>query len=101
MSIQTIPDGYATVTPWIISPDTDGLLDYLHRAFGAEELDRFVTDEGVIGHAETRIGDAVVMAFDARPDWPPTPAFLRLSTSRTRTPPTAPPSRRAAPRSPR
>ena len=34
--------------------------------------------DGVIGHAEFRIGDSVVMAFDARPGWPDTPAFLRL-----------------------
>jgi PhnB protein len=25
-----------------------------------------------------RIGDSVVMMFDAKPDWPPTPGFLRL-----------------------
>lgn len=26
----------------------------------------------------TRIGDSIVMPFDAPPNWPPTPAFLRL-----------------------
>ena len=33
--------------------------------------------DGVIGHAEVRIGDSVVMMFD-KPEWPATPAFLRL-----------------------
>jgi len=32
----------------------------------------------LIVHAEVRIGDSVVMMFDSRPGWPPTPAFLRL-----------------------
>lgn len=34
--------------------------------------------DGKIGHAELRIGDSVVMMFDARDDWPDTPAFMRL-----------------------
>ncbi|MFF5966774.1 VOC family protein [Streptomyces collinus] len=78
MTVQPIPDGYHTVTPWIISRDTAGLIDYLKEAFGAEEIARVVGEDGRIGHAEVRIGDSVVMPFDAPPDWPPTPAFLRL-----------------------
>ncbi|WP_049572351.1 VOC family protein [Nonomuraea sp. SBT364] len=72
------PEGYTTVTAWIISRDTAAVIDYLKAAFDAEELGRVVDDRGVIGHAEVRIGDAIVMLFDAAPDWPPTPAFLRL-----------------------
>jgi uncharacterized glyoxalase superfamily protein PhnB len=34
--------------------------------------------DGTIGHAEVRIGDSVVMAFDARPEWPDTPSFLSV-----------------------
>jgi uncharacterized glyoxalase superfamily protein PhnB len=78
MTTSYITEGYTTVTPWIVSRDTAGLIDYLERAFGAVELDRMADAEGRIGHAEVRIGDAVVMMFDARPGWPRTPAFLRL-----------------------
>ena len=73
-----MPEGYFTVTPWIISADTAKLLDFVTRAFDAEELGRVVLENGAIGHAEFRIGDSIVMAFDARPEWPETPAFLRL-----------------------
>jgi PhnB protein len=73
-----VPEGYFTVTPWIVSRDTARLLDFVARAFGAEELGRVVLDHGAIGHAEFRIGDSIVMAFDARPEWPDTPALLRL-----------------------
>ncbi|MEV7091572.1 VOC family protein [Amycolatopsis sp. NPDC051045] len=76
--VNPVPDGYTTVTPWIIGRDTDGLLDFLKRAFDAEELGRVVGEDGKIGHAEVRIGDAVVMAFDSRDDWLDTPAYLRL-----------------------
>ncbi|MEQ4716629.1 VOC family protein [Nonomuraea sp. B19D2] len=75
---MNIPEGYTTVTPWIIGHDTAGLIDYLKTAFDAVELARVTDDEGRIGHAEVRIGDAVVMMFDAAPHWPSTPAFLRL-----------------------
>ncbi|WP_327089563.1 VOC family protein [Nonomuraea sp. NBC_01738] len=78
MSVKAIPDGYTTVTPWLISRDTGAVIDFLREAFDAEELGRVVDDRGVIGHAEVRIGDAVVMLFDAGPSWPATPAFLRL-----------------------
>jgi uncharacterized glyoxalase superfamily protein PhnB len=72
------PGGYTTVTPWIIGRDTAGLLDFLKAAFDAEELGRVVGEDGKIGHAEVRIGDAVVMAFDSPDGWADTPAFLRL-----------------------
>jgi PhnB protein len=76
--VQPAPPGYTAVTPWIVSRSTDRLLAFVTEAFGAEELARVPNPDGSIGHAEFRIGDAVVMAFDARPSWPATPAFLRL-----------------------
>jgi PhnB protein len=76
--LAPVPEGYHSVTPWIITRDTAALLDFLHRAFGAEELARILDADGRIGHAEARIGDSVVMAFDAPEQWPGTPSFLRL-----------------------
>lgn len=78
MDVKPVPEGYTTVTPWIISRDTARLIDYLQEAFGAEEFVTITGTDGRIEHAEVRIGDSVVMMFDARPDWPPTPCFLRL-----------------------
>ncbi len=75
--MEVVPDGYHTVTPWMISAGTtDQLIDFVVGVFDATELGR-VDVGGVIGHAEVRIGDSVVMMFD-KPDWPRTPAFLRL-----------------------
>ncbi|MED4752359.1 hypothetical protein [Brevibacillus choshinensis] len=39
---------------------------------------RVYNEDGTIGHAEVRIGDSVVMMFDAKEEWPDTPSFLRL-----------------------
>jgi PhnB protein len=76
--VNPIPDGYHSVTPWMISRDAAGLIDFLREAFDAVELARLQGEDGSIEHAEVRIGDSVVMMFDAKPDWPDTPAFLRL-----------------------
>ncbi len=76
-AVQPIPEGYRTVTPWIISRDTAKLLDFMKEAFGAEEIDRVYNEDGTIGHAEVKIGDSIVMAFDWRGEWE-TPCFLRL-----------------------
>jgi uncharacterized glyoxalase superfamily protein PhnB len=73
-----VPEGYASVTPWIVSQDAAGLLDFLAQAFDATELGRVENEDGKVGHAEVRIGDSVVMTFDGRPEWGDTPAFLRL-----------------------
>lgn len=73
-NVSRIPEGYTTVTPWIISRDTAGLLDFVRQAFDAVELARVVGDDEAIGHAEFRIGNAIVMGFDAKPGWPDTPS---------------------------
>jgi PhnB protein len=78
MTVKAIPDGYTTVTPWLISRDTPRLIEFVKQAFGAIELSRLIRADGRVGHAEVRIGDAVVMLFDTPPGWPPTPGFLRL-----------------------
>ncbi len=79
MAVKPVPEGCTSVTPWIIGQDTAGVIEFLKAAFGAVELGRMADENGRIGHAEVRIGDSVVMLFDApRTDWPPTPAFLRL-----------------------
>jgi uncharacterized glyoxalase superfamily protein PhnB len=75
---STIPEGYTTVTPWIISTDTSQLIDFLVAAFGGVELGRMADADGSISHAEIRIGDAVVMAFDAPAGLAAMPAFIRL-----------------------
>lgn len=74
---STVPAGYHAVTPWVIGQDTAGLIDFLVEVFDGTELDRMTDETGQIWHAEVRIHDSVVMMFD-KPDWPPTPAFLRV-----------------------
>ncbi|MFE7854778.1 VOC family protein [Streptomyces sp. NPDC057403] len=72
------PEGYTTVAPWVVTDDTGAFLDFVTHAFAGEELARVATENGAIGHAEIRVGDTVVLAFDRRPDWPVMPSLLRV-----------------------
>ena len=79
-NVQPIPKDYTTVTLWIISASSAKLIDFLKAAFDAEEVEksRVYNEDGTIGHVEVRMGTAIVMLFDAKEGWPPTPAFARL-----------------------
>jgi uncharacterized glyoxalase superfamily protein PhnB len=77
-AVKPVPEGYYTVTPFVIVRGAARFLDFMKEAFGAEETGRVESEDGTLGHAETRIGDSIVMTFDAKADWPDTPSFLRL-----------------------
>ncbi|GIJ45237.1 hypothetical protein Val02_21230 [Virgisporangium aliadipatigenens] len=72
------PAGYTTVAPWVVTDDTGAFLDFVAAAFDGEELGRVPLEDGSIGHAEIRVGDTVVLAFDRRPEWPRMPSLLRV-----------------------
>ncbi|RKR84653.1 putative glyoxalase superfamily protein PhnB [Mucilaginibacter gracilis] len=78
--LKTVPDHYTSVTPWIISQSSAKLIEFLKAAFDAEEIphSRITNKEGIIIHVVVKIGDALIMLFDSREGWPPTPSFLNL-----------------------
>jgi PhnB protein len=76
--VRPVPNDYGSVTPYIIVRGAARFLDFLRDAFGAVERGRFANDDGTLGHAEVWIGNRVVQMFDAREEWPDTPAFLTL-----------------------
>jgi PhnB protein len=72
------PEGYTTVAPWVVTDDTGAFLDFVTVAFGGTELGRVMTEDGLVGHGEIRVGDTVVLAFDRHADWPVMPSLLRV-----------------------
>lgn len=65
---KAIPDGYHTVTPYLICKDAGAALKFYEKAFGAKEVMRLVGPGGVIGHAEMEIGNSKIMLADEFPD---------------------------------
>ena len=64
MAVKPIPDGYHSVTPYLILHDATAALEFYKKAFGAVELLRMPAPGGRIGHAEIKIGDSPVMLAD-------------------------------------
>lgn len=67
MAVNYIPDGYHTVTAYLMVDDAAKALDFYQAAFGAEELFRMPMGDK-IGHAEIMIGDTHLMLADEFPD---------------------------------
>ncbi len=78
MAVQPIPEGYSTVTPYLIVEGADRVLDFATRAFGASERFRMDRADGTIGHAEVTIGDSVVMLAEAGGESPAMPGGIHL-----------------------
>ena len=64
MAVNPVPDGYHSVTPYLIIKGASRAIDFYKNSFGAQEIMRFPGPNGTIGHAELRIGDSVIMLAD-------------------------------------
>ena len=65
---KPIPEGYHSVTPYLIIKGATEAIDFYKKAFGATELFRMPAPEGKIGHAEIKIGDSPIMLADEFPE---------------------------------
>ena len=59
------PDGYTTVSPYLIVDGASATIEFLRNVLGAVEIRRFPGAGEKIMHAEVRIDDTVVMIADA------------------------------------
>ena len=78
MTIKPIPEGYHTVTPYLVVREAAQLIDFMKAAFAAEEIMRMTLPDGHIQHAEVKIGDSRVMIGGANEQYQPMPAMLHL-----------------------
>lgn len=69
MAVKAQPDGYHSVTPYLIVRGGKRAIDFYTKAFGASEQMRLDAPGDTIGHAEIKIGDSIVMLADENPDW--------------------------------
>lgn len=78
MSTSWKPEGFSTVSPYLVVPGAQLVIDFLKKAFGATELRRYDMPDGSVMHAEVRIGDTAVMIGDAGDEWPAIASFLHV-----------------------
>lgn len=73
-----VPEGFATVTPYLFVDDADAYVRFLLAAFGGRELGRSTAPDGRIANCQVRIGSATIMVSEASAAFPPGSAALYL-----------------------
>lgn len=73
-----IPEGLRNVNVYLHPLRAEPLIGFLKRAFGAEELEKYATPDGVIHHAKIRIGDSVLEMGEAHGPYQPMPTMFHL-----------------------
>ncbi len=78
MPVKAIPEGYHSVTPYLVVKGADRVIEFLKQVFGAKETERMSMPDGSVMHAEVRIGDSTVMLGEAGGQWGPMPTSLYM-----------------------
>jgi PhnB protein len=72
------PEGYASVSVYIMAEGAQRVIDFVTATFSATLLRRMDNADGTIMHAELRIDDTVIMLADAQPDFPGFPVWMHV-----------------------
>ncbi|MQA89419.1 MAG: VOC family protein [Gemmatimonas sp.] len=78
MAVQPIPEGFHTVTPYLICKGADQVIDFMKAAFSAEVKSRMDNDDGTVTHADLQVGDSRVMISEAGGRYEPMQCMLHL-----------------------
>jgi PhnB protein len=68
MTVKPIPDGYHSITPYLIVRGAVDAIEFYKKAFNAVEIMRLPMPGGKLGHAEIQIGDSRIMLADEAPE---------------------------------
>ncbi len=68
MTVKKIPEGYHSLTPYLIVKGGAKALEFYARAVGARETFRMPMPDGRIAHSEMKIGDSIFMLADEAPE---------------------------------
>ena len=77
--VKPIPEGYHTLTPYLVVDGAEKIIRFMKEAFGAQPVfEPMVRPDGKVMHAEFRIGDSIVMISDASERAKATSAMLHV-----------------------
>ena len=78
MAVKPVPEGYRTVTPYLIVTDADALLRFMTAALQGQIVEAHRTPDGRVLHADVMIGDSHVMLGQASEKWQAKPGAVLL-----------------------
>ncbi|SDE54579.1 VOC family protein [Glycomyces harbinensis] len=65
--VDPIPEGYHSITPFIVVKDASKALDWYGEVYGARVLTRNDMPDGTVAHAEIQIGNSIIQLGDVNP----------------------------------
>lgn len=77
-NVSAVPEGYHTVTPFLVVDNADELIDFIKKAFHGEVESVYRQDDNKIVNANVKIGDSAIMIADAMGEMEPELAMLYL-----------------------
>lgn len=77
-AVKTIPEGFHTVTPFLLADDVTKLLGFIEKAFSGTTVYSMKSLDGVVRHATARIGDSNVMISSGTELYGHMPCMLHL-----------------------
>lgn len=72
------PEGLSDVTPYLHPVRAEPVINFLKRSFGAEELEKYASPDGVIHHAKIKIGNSMLEMGEAHGPYQPMPSNFYL-----------------------
>lgn len=66
---EPIPEGFHTLTPYLIVRDAPRAIEFYKQAFGAEVRNVHYTPDGKVMNADLKIGDSIFMLNEEFPAW--------------------------------
>jgi len=79
MTVQFIPPGYHTITPYLIVSGLPGTISFLEKVFDAKTtVAPMLRPDGSIMHTELQVGDSRIMMAEATEQWRPMPSSIFL-----------------------
>jgi uncharacterized glyoxalase superfamily protein PhnB len=67
-AVNPIPEGFHTVSSYLVCKGAASAIDFYKKAFGAEEKFRLAGPDGSVVHACLQIGDSPLMVSDECPE---------------------------------
>jgi uncharacterized glyoxalase superfamily protein PhnB len=83
MTVRPVPEGYHTVTPYLVVDGAAAAIAFIQKAFDGRVIEHHATPEGKVMHAVVQIGDSRVMLGDANEQYGPRPCNICLYVADT------------------
>ncbi|NMP16684.1 VOC family protein [Thalassotalea sp. Y01] len=68
MSVKAIPEGFHSITPYLVCNGAEKAVEFYQQAFNAQLVLRLDMPDGRIAHAEIKIGDSHIMLTNEHPE---------------------------------